>query len=183
MWTLTYAFGLKEDQISGAPDWLNDFTPAYDIEAKPASPVDEEECRLMLQSLFIDRFKLLTHRQAKDAPVYVLTIGKNGSKLREGGTVRINGLEFRDSGKPKWPNGVKTGEFARIISRYTDRPVLDRTGLQGSYGATLTFSLSDGDGKPNIFAAVQDQLGLKLEASRALIEMLVIDRIQRPDPN
>jgi uncharacterized protein (TIGR03435 family) len=155
------------------------------IEAKPASPVDEEQCRLMLQSLFVDRFRLLTHRQEKDAPVYFLTIGKNGSKLRAGGTVKINGgIEFTDSGKPKWPNGLRAPELARILSGYTDRPVVDRTGLQGLYGVTLTFSLSDGDDdKPSIFAAVQDQLGLKMEASRALIEMLVIDRIQRPDPN
>src|SRR5215471_11443613 len=76
MWIVTYAFRLKELQIVGAPDWLNRFESGYDIEAKPASAVTEAQCRLMLQSLLADRFKLKTHRESRDAPVYLLTVAK-----------------------------------------------------------------------------------------------------------
>src|ERR1051326_3129429 len=61
MWSLRYAYGLKEYQVSGAPEWLNDFASAYDIEGKPSEPVNTEQCRLMVQSLFVDRFMLATH--------------------------------------------------------------------------------------------------------------------------
>jgi uncharacterized protein (TIGR03435 family) len=74
-------------------------------------------------------------------------------------------------------------ELASYLSNYTDRLVLDRTGLQGRYGVTLDFSLRDGDDRVSIFTAVQEQLGLKLEVGKALVETLVIDHIERPDEN
>jgi uncharacterized protein (TIGR03435 family) len=188
MWSLTYAFGLKDYQVFGAPDWLNEFGSAYDIEGKPATPVNEDQCRLMLQSLFADRFKLKTNFEMKEAPVYVLTIGKNGTKLHEGGSVKINGgIEYLPQTlgprKLKWPDGLTMPTLAIILSGHTDRPVVDLTGLQGTYGVTLNFSLADGDGEPSIFTAVQDQLGLKLDPARAPIEMLVIDHIERANQN
>jgi uncharacterized protein (TIGR03435 family) len=187
MWTLTYAFGLKEYQVFGAPDWLNDFASAYDIEGKPATSVNEEQCRLMVQSLFADRFKLRTHFEMKEVPVYALTIGKNGTKLHGGGVVNINGIEYlpQTTGprKLKWPDGLTMPTLATILSGHTDRPVVDRTGLQGTYGITLHFSLADGDDEPSIFTAVQGQLGLKLDPARAPIEMLVIDHIEQANQN
>lgn len=74
-------------------------------------------------------------------------------------------------------------ELARILSNYTDRPVIDQTGLQGRYGMTLDFSLRDGDDRPIVYTAVQEQLGMKLEPGRAPIEMLIIDHIEKPTPN
>jgi uncharacterized protein (TIGR03435 family) len=184
MWSLRYAYGLKDYQIAGAPAWLNDFASAYDIEGKPPVPVNNEQCRLMVQSLFADRFKLVTHWEMKESPVYLLSIGKNGTKLREGGGVKLNGsVQIGASGKPDWPNGLPMPTLARILSGYTDRPVLDRTGLAGTYGIKLEFSLADGDDRPSIFTAVQEQLGLKLDAGRAPIEMLVIDHIEKPNAN
>jgi uncharacterized protein (TIGR03435 family) len=184
MWSLTYAFGLKEYQVSGAPEWLSDFASAYDIEGKPSTPVNEEHCRLMLRSLFIERFKLSTHWETKDAPVYFLTVAKNGTKLHEGGAVRINGgVQLGAQGKPVWPDGLTMPTLADILSNYTDRPVVDRTGLQGAYGMTLNFAIADRNDQPSIFTAVQEQLGLKLDAARAPVQMLVIDHIEKPDPN
>ncbi len=183
MWSLKYAFGLKDYQVSGEPDWLNEFAFAYDIEGKSATPMNQEQCRLMVQSLFADRFKLRTHFEMREAPVYALTISKNGTKLHEGGSVKINGGTEYSGPKLKWPDGLTMPVFASILSGYTDRPVVDRTGLQGTYGITLNFSVADGDGETSIFTAVQEQLGLKLDTARAPIEMLVIDHIERPDPN
>jgi len=185
MWSLTYAYHLKDVQISGAPAWLNEFDAAYDIEGKPSGPVNNEQCRLMVQSLFVDRFKLAAHREMKDSAVYLLTIGRNGTKLHEGGGVKLNGgVQLIAPGKPEWPDGLTMSGLAGILSSYTDRPVVDRTGMPGTYGITLDFSLAgDGDDHPSIFTAVQEQLGLKLDSGKAVIEMLVIDHIQKPNEN
>ena len=181
MWTLTYAYRLKDFQITGAPDWVNQFASAYDIEAKPATPVTEAECRLMVRSLLADRFKLKTHNESRDAPVYLLTVGKNGpKKLREGGAAKLNGIAQIGA---DWADGMTMAMLAGILSNYADRPVLDRTGLQAKYGVTLDLALSDGDNRASIFTAVQEQLGLKLEPGRAAVDVLVIDRIERPDEN
>jgi uncharacterized protein (TIGR03435 family) len=63
LWSLTYAYRIKEYQVSGAPDWLSRFDSAYDIQGKPQAQVNDEQCRLMVQSLFADRFKLAAHRE------------------------------------------------------------------------------------------------------------------------
>ena len=137
----------------------------------------------MVQSLLAERFKLKTHREQRESNVYYLTIGKNGSKLREGGEVRINGLQIDAAGKPTWPDGITTSQLASILSNRTERPVVDRTGLQVKYGMTLDYSIADGDDRPSLFTAVQEQLGLKLDAGRASIEMLIIDQIEKPSAN
>jgi len=184
MWSLSYAYQIRDYQIVGAPDWLNDFAYAYDIDGRPAEAVSNEDCRLMLQSLFRDRFGMSAHWETKDAPVYQLTVGKNGSKLHGRGPVRINGsVQLTGPGKPQWPDGLTMPALAAILSNYTDRPVVDRTGLDGPYGITLNFSRTDSDGQPSIFTAVQEQLGLKLDAGRGPIQILTIDHIQKPDPN
>ena len=138
----------------------------------------------MVQSLFADRFKLVAHREMKESPVYLLTIAKTGSKLHPGGAVRFNGgVQGDASGKPDWPDGMTMSQLAGILSNYTDRLVVDRTGLTGTYGITLDFSLTDRDDRPSIFTAVQEQLGLKLEPTKAPVEVLVIDSVNKPSEN
>jgi uncharacterized protein (TIGR03435 family) len=184
LWSIGYAYRLKDYQMSGAPEWVSQFDSTYDIEGKPSQAVNNGQCRLMVQSLFKERFKLRVHRENKESPVYNLTIAKNGTKLRVGGAVKLNGgVQVDASGKADWPDGLTMGALATILSNYTDRPVVDRTGLTEKYGITLDFSLRDGDDRPSIFTAVQDQLGLKLEAGRAPIEMLVIDHLEKPEEN
>src|SRR5262245_6885246 len=75
MWSLAYAYNMKEYQISGAPAWLNEFDSAFDIEGKPPGRVSDDQCRRMVQSLFVDRFKLVVHREMKESAVYLLTVG------------------------------------------------------------------------------------------------------------
>jgi uncharacterized protein (TIGR03435 family) len=184
IWSIEYAYRVRDFQILGAPDWLNQFEAAYDIEGNPAGTVDGDQCRLMVQSLFVDRFKLRAHRESRTSRVYLLTIAKNGPKLRHGGGVKLNGgVQVNASGKPESPDGLTMAALAAILSIYTDRPVLDRTGLQGSYGITLDFSRGEGDDRVSIFTAVQEQLGLKLENGQAPVEMLIIDHIERADEN
>jgi uncharacterized protein (TIGR03435 family) len=184
IWSLAYAYRVKEYQISGAPAWLNQFDSAYDIEGTPPGPVNDEQCRLMAQSLFVDRFRLAVHRESKQSSVYLLTIGKGGMKLHVGNRVKLNGgVQMGASGKPQWPDGWTMSDLAMYLSNYTDRPVVDHTGLNGRYEINLDFSLSDQDNRPSIFTAVQEQLGLKLDAGQAPVEMLIVDHIQKPEPN
>ncbi len=184
IWSLAYAYRVKEYQISGAPGWLSAFDSAYDIEGKPAGSVTNGQCRLMVQSLFVDRFKLAAHRDTKERPVYLLVIGKNGTKLREGEGVKLNGaVQIGASGKPQWADGWNMSTLASYLSDFTGRPVVDRTGLPGTYGITLAFSQGDQNDRPGIFTAVQEQLGLKLEPGRAPVEVFVIDHIERPSAN
>ena len=183
LWSLEYAFHLRDYQISGIPDWLNSFDSAYDMEGIPASPVGHEECRLMVQSLFLERFKLAVHRERKESPVYFLIAVKKGTKLREGGGVKLNGAVQFVSGRPQWPDGWTTPELANYLSEFAGRPVVDQTGLAGSYGIALDFSRADGDGRPSIFTAVQEQLGVKLEPGKAPVEKVVIDHIEKPSAN
>jgi bla regulator protein blaR1 len=183
-WSLKYAFGLKDYQIVGVPGWLTAFDSAYDIEAKPARPVDNAECRLMLQSLFADRFKLAVHHEMNQSTVYLLKIGKKGPKLPQGGGVKLNeSVQMAAPGRPEWPNGWTMPRLAEHLSDVTGRPVVDRTGLDGTYGITLKYSRSDSDDNPSIFTAVQEQLGLKLEPGRAPVDVLVIDHIEKPSAN
>jgi uncharacterized protein (TIGR03435 family) len=143
----------------------------------------------MLQSLLADRFHVVIHRETREARVYALVSDRKGSKLHESapdakGILRMNG------------RGKITGlgaTMTQLVSWFSnangvDRPVLDRTGLNGRYDFTLEWSAlqadsgSDSSG-PDIFTAMVEQLGLKLVPQNALVEFLVIDRADMPSEN
>jgi uncharacterized protein (TIGR03435 family) len=188
---ITVAYGVRYDQIStSGPGWIN--TDRFDIEAKTPGdvPPSTAQVRLMMQSLLADRFQLRLHREMRDLPVYALVVGKNGAKLkpsdsdaREGGSVggRADGLHME----------TKKGSMealARQLSSSAGRPVIDKTGLTGTYEYTLdwfpatTVPAPESD-VPSLFNAVQEQLGLRLEATTAPQEVLVIDSVQKPSEN
>lgn len=175
---IRWAYNVKEYQISG-PDWLNSDAASYDIEAKAPPTTTPRQMRLMLQTLLRERFKLVLHRDTKLLPVYWLKVGKNGPHLQNatldsgGGLTAYGGSE-----------GVRvTGDRATMealahrLSLDLDRPVFDETGVQGEFRIRLEWA-REGDG-PSVFTAVQEQLGLRLEASKAPIEILVIDHAEK----
>jgi uncharacterized protein (TIGR03435 family) len=181
---IKWAFQIKDYQISG-PAWLN--VEKYDIGAKAAGEARLAEMREMLQTLLADRFRMQSHRETRELPVYALTVVKSGPKLHKAepdGHTDMKGengsFVFR---------GTSMQQFAEDLSalRQVDRPVLDRTGIPGVFDFSLKFADSalemkraavEGDG-PSIFTVVQEQLGLKLEAQKGPIEMLVIDRMEK----
>jgi uncharacterized protein (TIGR03435 family) len=184
LWSLKYAFDLPEYEIADAPQWLSDFDSAYDIAAKPDTAVDNGQCRALLRSLFTERFHLVTHHEERITSVYFLRPAKTGPKLRPGGGVHLNGsVQVNDDGKPEWPDGWSMSRLARFLSDMVERPVIDQTGLPGTYGIALEWSRGDNDDRPDIRTAISDQLGLRLTSGKAPVDMLVIDHIQRPDPN
>lgn len=186
---LEWAFDLKDYEIAG-PDWINT-EERYDIIAKAAGPATNDEMRLMLQTLLLERFSMNVHRESRQLPVYVLLPGKGPAKVKLGSP---DG-EARLGGDVRGPNSVYTGtafhnqpisRFILLLTRRMDRPVLDKTGLSGVYDYTVDLSGLALQGKsqpdptaPSIFTAIQDNLNLRLEAQRAPIEVLVIDQVQK----
>jgi uncharacterized protein (TIGR03435 family) len=189
MWSITFAYRIDDKQVAGAPDWVKSFDSAYEIEGKPEGPVSKDECRQMARALLADRFKLAVHESSREQAVYTLVAGKNGSKMRAvdehspPAGVRMNGAVMQSPSEEEAPPGWTMAVLAGYLSGFTGRPVVDRTGLEGRYAMSLSFSRKDGDEYPNVFTAVQEQLGLKMEPARAAMKVLVIDHVEKPGEN
>jgi uncharacterized protein (TIGR03435 family) len=193
---INMTYGGKRYQIAG-PDWAinNASSDRYDIVAKAGRNATPAEIRSMLGPLLAERFKLEFHRETRELPVYALTVAKNGPKFHEGdgGDLSVypdghGGISFKN---------YPMDGLATLLSNMpaVGRAVLDRTGLTGKY--TFTANLLDtapgqapadvksaigADADPvtsPIISNLQSELGLKLEAVKAPIEMIVIDRIER----
>jgi uncharacterized protein (TIGR03435 family) len=190
-------------QIYGAtPGWLE--SDEYLIEAKspdglppinPSKLPEATDFLLRLQSLLGERFHLAAHHENRDTPVYVLVVAKNGPKLKAADASQMFRLRKAGKGAILNEGPAKIGLLVSLLANNFDRPVLDETGLTGSYSFNLTWTpdapagapaqaTAAGDpGGPTLFTALQEQLGLKLEASRRPVEVLVIDHIERPTEN
>jgi uncharacterized protein (TIGR03435 family) len=195
--------------VVGAPGWAD--SDSYDIDAKMDSSVADELKKLkpqdrnlarqrMLQALLADRFKLVVHTETKEFPVYVLTLAKNGPKIREAkaGDTYENGYKL-PNGKPSGAGfnsdeegkvsaqGVTTENFAQWLSRQVGRTVIDKAGLTGRYDFALSWTkdedVSAGAGGPTILDAIQQQLGLKLESGKGPLEIIVVDHAEKPSVN
>lgn len=178
---LAYNVSEDRDNAISAPDWLN--FERYDIAAKFPAGTPLDQVRAMLQNLLADRFKLRLHRESKEVAMYALVTAKNGPKLAESaaGTQGSIGMsQGHLSGK-----GVPVAALADRLSGpvfQLGRPVVDRTGISGLYDFTLDWG-SD-DSTPSLFTALQEQLGLRLEAQKGSVEVLVVDSMERkPTPN
>ncbi len=187
------AYGVKVAQLPGGPKWAE--TERYDIEATAKSPAAEPQLMAMLQTLLKDRFKLDFHRDTKMVPGYAMTVLKTGLKIHEvePGPGHINLRRNAIDGQR-----VSMVELAQTLSDLLGTPVLDATAVPGVFDFRLTWTpaievtrpgLSDedgersvlpGDSSPSLFASLQEQLGLKLEARKAPLDVLVIDHAQKP---
>lgn len=190
-------------RIVGHPDWTNG--ERFDILARPpADATSVERMRPMLQALLADRFKMVARLEKREVQSYALvkarSDGRLGPNLKPSTTIctgptgQPNPLAIqcarRAAAGQTMIVGVPMGQIAPLISLAVGRPVVDRTGLAGYYDLELRFAGEPVAGglpvdpeAPSIFTALQEQLGLKLDAERELIEVLVIDRIERPTEN
>jgi len=189
---LLYAFGIRESQLLGGPDWLD--KERFDLAAVTGTPIDLNRTTLppYLQSMFADRFHLKFHRDTRESPVYSLVVAKGGPKLTPhsgeallGGTQPGTGVHSR-AGKAS-VNAKRTTmkRLAEVLGQQTDRFVIDHTGLSGEYDFDLKWStdLTADAEDPSIFTAIQEQLGLKLEPAKGPVEVIVIDSVERPSEN
>ncbi len=198
------AYNLSPSAISGGPAWVD--SDRYDIVAKAPGEVrpNLDEQMSMLRKLLVDRFQLTFHREQKNLHVYALTIAKGGPKLKES-TVSP---DASPEGPPplifvvspqlvRLPGRNATmAELASVMQRAAlEYPVLDKPGLSARYDFDLEFTPdetvfggtlgtgSDDFAKPALLAAISQQLGLRLEATRGPVEALVIDHVERPSEN
>jgi uncharacterized protein (TIGR03435 family) len=189
-----YAVNLH-DEIVGVPPWAD--TEAYDITAKVAEPdlaafhkLLPRQRNPMFQAVLADRFHLKVHFEDRQLPAYALVVAKGGAKLTTTQPIGPDGHLPPD--RIQMAPGQITGSavdmpsLAGVLSQQLGHPVIDRTGLTDKYNFTLQFapaqSSSDAqpDQGPSIFTAVTDQLGLKLESTKAPVPVLVVDHIDHP---
>jgi uncharacterized protein (TIGR03435 family) len=188
-------------QIAGWPAWST--SAQYDIEAKmdddtaaALQKLSEKQQatrrQLMLRSLLADRFNLKVQYEIKTLPIYELVVAKGGSKLKEShaSETNTNGIGRLTA------QAMPMADLALILTIQVNRIVVDKTGLTGQYDFALRWtpdpggeppdgsgSLPEGDSGPSIFTALQEQLGLRLESTKAPVQVLVIDHIERPTEN
>jgi uncharacterized protein (TIGR03435 family) len=217
--SVAYDLPFQSPRISGGPDWVR--SEAYDIEATaPAGAIPagssakalNDKMKLMLQELLADRFKLTIRREMKDQPVYALVVPKRAklqrAKIEEkdclgggepGGDGRTCHSFNGGQGRGLHGEAVNMADLALFVSNWTDRPVIDKTGLKGLFNIQTdgwvpllprqgppnegpeAQALAD-PARPTLFA-IFDQLGLKLESRRAPVEMFVIVGAERPSEN
>jgi uncharacterized protein (TIGR03435 family) len=199
---LQFAYNVPRQQISGGPSWLDG--DRFDIVGKPDRPgaPNMTQLKMMLQKLLADRLRLTLHHETKELSVYGLTVSKGGPKLVED-TANPNGLPtFLGRGGPqgrKFQNATMADFATDLRGSVGDRLVVDQTGLgskrydfilkwtpvsSATNGAIGVPPAADNtDAPPDIFAAIQQQLGLKLVPTKAPVDVIVIDRVDRPSEN
>jgi uncharacterized protein (TIGR03435 family) len=203
------AYRVRDFQIEG-PEWIND--ARFEITAKLAAGAPQSQIPEMLRGLLAERFKLSLRREIRERSVYALIVGKDGPKLKraqvkadseaptslgpDGKPRPLMGYRFLPSGVLIQAPAASLGSLAELLSRFTEQPVVDTTGLDGQYEFDLTFApestrnLSPGDtvgpdgrevfSEPgtSMFNAVQ-AYGLRLERRKAPMEMLTITHLER----
>ena len=184
---ISRAYGVPEAQIEGGPGWVDFET--YDIAAKANTPLEmsREEVRPCLQALLAERFQLAVHRQPKQGAVYSLVIAKGGPRLKDHSGPGAPGIGVSSGSGIAVITATRTttARLAEYLGNQTDRPVIDTTGLKGEYDFRLEWSPNEkpDSPRPSIFTAIQEQLGLRLAATKGTIEVIVIDRAERPSAN
>jgi uncharacterized protein (TIGR03435 family) len=198
---MTFVYGVHARQIQGAPAWLE--TEKYDLDGKPnlEGMPNQNQLKSMIQKLLADRFKLTFHREKKELSAYAIQIGKNGPKLTksQADPSGLPGLGFRGLGALNAFNATMADFASLLQSTVLDRPVVDQSGLSGHFDFQLNWTPDESqfaglgikvpppsdkpDAPPDLDTAMQDQLGLKLGAVKAPVEVLVIDHIEKPSAN
>jgi uncharacterized protein (TIGR03435 family) len=200
---LAMAYGLHPKQIAGGPAWLE--SDKYDLTGKPDVPGQPNvaQMKVMIQKLLADRLQLKFHSEKRDLNVYALTVGKTGKKFSKS-ELDPNGLPGLFFGPPPVTLRVTNapmGDFTNLLQgAVLDKPVVDQTGLTEKYDFVLKFTpdptqmqglggapgpppADNAEAPPDLFTAIQQQLGLKLETTKAPADVIVIDRIERPSEN
>ncbi len=188
------AYNVPETAIVGGPKWLDD--QRYDVDAKAPAPAGDHDLMIMLQSLLTERFKLQFHRETRSAPGYALVLAKGGLKAQP--TAPEASSKTMSSRGRIDAQGCTMAALAQRLSEAVHLPVADLTEAAGRFDFKLEWAIEDARAKqsnsdkpgaaadvsgPSIFAALQEQLGLKLESRKVPTEVLVIDRAEKASEN
>jgi uncharacterized protein (TIGR03435 family) len=199
---IKFAYEVHPRQITKGPAWLD--TDKYDLTAKPdiEGQPSLKQMRVMVQKLLANRFQLAFHREKSELPVYAVTVAKGGPKLTTN-----NSNPDGNPGYGGGPAGMRVvnstiAEFIGfVLNDSLGLPVVDQTGLGSArYNFVLKWTpdasqsqpggvaagappTDNADAPPDIFTAMQQQLGLKLESTKALVDVMVVDHMEKPSPN
>jgi uncharacterized protein (TIGR03435 family) len=197
---LAFSYGVQQKQLVGLPPWAD--TDKYDINAKPDTEgtPNKKQLQVIVQKLIADRFKVTFHNEKRDLPVYVLSVAKTGAKINKSEIQSsLPGFGFRGQGDLV-VRASTMGDFASMMQETVlDRPVIDQTELDGRYDFTLKWTPDDSqfggrvartppppdnaNPPPNLYTAIQEQTGLKLDATKAPVDVIVIDHAEKPSEN
>ncbi len=204
---IKFAYDLRDFQLSGTAGWMN--TERYDVLAKGGGvgpgpqdykSMNDAQRKAMfaliqkrLQGLLEERFQLTVHRETKELPMYSLVVGKNGVKMKPtdpsvtSGSSLISEKLFR-------AQRASLDSIAQGLAGVLGRPVKNETGLDGFYDFKMEWTPEPSAGTnaeerssdplgPSLFTALQEQLGLKLEGRKGPMEVIVVDRGEKPSEN
>jgi uncharacterized protein (TIGR03435 family) len=199
---ISFAFDVQAKQVIGLPDWAE--TDRFDMDGKPdgEGAPNGKQWKIMIQKLLADRFKLAFHKDKKELSVYVLSVSKTGQKMTkdDSNPDGLPALFFQGGlGKLNVRNALMTDFTGLMQSAVLDRPVLDQTEITGRWdfqlnwtpdesqfkgmGVTIPPPTDSADAPPNLYTAIQEQIGLKLEATKAPADVMVIDHVEKPSAN
>jgi bla regulator protein BlaR1 len=192
---IEFAYDVRDDQISGGPAWLD--SARFEVVAKPGEGAEagntQQLVRQRTQSLLADRFHLAFHRETKELPVLVLKVAKNGPKGLKPSVAAS--MDYVTNGHHLDCQHVSMATFAGFLAHQTHRSVTDKTGITGDFDFTLDWTPDDAPAGaaaeggavapqfPPFFLALQEQLGMRLEQQKGPVEVLTIDRAERPAEN
>jgi uncharacterized protein (TIGR03435 family) len=186
------AYRVNDSQVVGGPKWAG--SDRFDITGRANGPAGERELYAMLQSLLADRFKLAIHRETRTAQGYALVVAKGGIKMQKSESTESNSRGGRGRIDAQ---GFSMHQFAERLTRVMRAPVEDATETPGGFNFSLIWTPDDASAKPlatdrpavddssapSIFTALQEQLGLKLESRKVTMEVVLIDRAEKPGEN
>ena len=192
------AYSIQRVRVQGGPDWID--SDLFDIAANAEnSEASRDDIRNMLQDLLADRFRLKVHHETKELTEYSLVLARNGSKLKETTSDASAAPAQAANVVTATPTGgitVQNGSLRLLVNTLANilgSPVVDKTGLTGAYDFALQWnraqsavfvSPNDSDSSgPSLFTALEEQLGLKLEATKAAGDVLIVDHADHPSEN
>jgi uncharacterized protein (TIGR03435 family) len=200
---IKFSYGVQEKQVLGGPAWMS--TDKFDLAGKPDIPgsPDDRQLKSMVQKLLADRFGLKFHRDTKELSAYVLSVGKNGPKMKkpDADAGNLPGLFFRGLGVLTVTNATMVDFCGLMQEAVLDRPVVDHTNIAGRWNFLLKWTPDQSqfggmgvkvpppsdtpaaDAPPPLFTAIQEQVGLRLEAEKAQVGVLEIDHVEKPSGN
>jgi uncharacterized protein (TIGR03435 family) len=181
------AYAISGYRIQGGPAWLD--STRYNVVAKAAGNLTLEQMRPMLETLLADRFHLVSHREKKELPMYRLVVAKNGAKFQPS----ANSDQQARMGMGQSNMNTLASQLGQQLGRF----VSNQTGLTGDFDLHVEWTPYPGQNEggdsdtpppagaegPSIFTALQERLGLRLESTKGPVEVLVIDRAEKPDAN
>jgi uncharacterized protein (TIGR03435 family) len=184
------AYGVMDWNVTGGPGWIR--TDRYDVTAKAMveGNLTERQLKPMLQKLLAERFNLRLHRVSKEMSGYALIVRKDGPKLKPAADSEEHADTFRLNNAGLSGQGISMENFARYVGGKMGLVAVDMTGLKGFYDFNVRWTVEADQNadmrdalRPVVFAALQNQLGLKLNAQKISVETLVIDSVEKASEN